>query len=1132
MKTIFKYILLLFFCFWSVSSFAAYKTDYLTVTENAKVYKKASIGKTVTPSVTLDVSGNVKIDYTENIATADGTHYFDITVTGAKDPAGSAEVSGLYSAYNWTSGTNGAFVANAIEGVARSRSTDEAGTFRGILGRVYVDPSVTGSATARTAVGIEASARASYSGGAEMVAESGTAFVGQRIWMAPYFSSDSVDNINNFWGLWIYGEHPTSRNADAAIKISDAGGGFRDDIILQSGDGITNAVAGTITTNAILTVPTVNATSLGGTLSTASQPNITSIGTLLGLTISGTTTTDILIATTANITTITGTISTANYASTANYSNDSDKLDAQQGSYYLDASNINAGTLGSAYLSGSYTITSSTANALSSYDITVSTANYAVTSNALSSYDITVSSSNACLDINLAYKNINNSFSVGQTISGDVTANNAIFQGDVTVNRLLAGSNSNYTDYPNVIVNVSNGNTGHTYTGFVSLVGEAVSDGTDTATGVGGVATTSGNYWSRGIAGVGKVNNTADTGTAVGVYARALDSHTGGTNIGLVGAAQNGNLNYSVYGQYGWLYNADYVGIATPNPTEALSVSGNALITGSVTGNSAYFVTVTGTPTFTGDLKISSQKLGSSTYDSMNDFVNSFGSTGRKTGGLITNVSDATINVTAGTGFIKASDDDNAQLMFCDWAASDNITIPSSSVRYIGVDYNGGSPVVVAHTSFDWDLDSQFPLGRVVNETINGADEIYILNNPWWVTDGITNTTEAIRSFGLLRRDETVGGLILSTTGTRCIAVSAGTVWSGLVEFPFTAINTNVAGSIESYWYKSGEGWQESATENFSVTQWNDVTQTTLQTIGANKYCNVWIYLEMNQSTPSICLIYPQAQYNTAAEAEAKSAPDNIPQHISSMGVLIGRFIIKQGTNTPISTQSAFATKFSASVVTSHSNLTDLEADTHTQYSLVDGTRAFTGSISAPGATFSGTSTSNTIVCLVTANITNLNVTNNAVISCTANVSTLNAISTTINVVGTLNVSGDIVTLGPIDFDDVQVGGVTSNVLGWATYSERTIIIKKVGATVTVYFALEGTSNDTVCSFTVPWNSRYTMNIQQASAYDNTTALDPNGVINLTAGSSTVTISKSRTSAAWTNSGGKITRGEFQYFTE
>lgn len=39
------------------------------------------------------------------------------------------------------------------------------------------------------------------------------------------------------------------------------------------------------------------------------------------------------------------TVSTADYATTANYSNNSDKLDSQEGSYYTNATNISSGTL-------------------------------------------------------------------------------------------------------------------------------------------------------------------------------------------------------------------------------------------------------------------------------------------------------------------------------------------------------------------------------------------------------------------------------------------------------------------------------------------------------------------------------------------------------------------------------------------------------------------------------------------------------------------------------------------------------------------------------------------------------------------------------------------------------------------
>jgi hypothetical protein len=133
-----------------------------------------------------------------------------------------------YFRYNMrpTTPSNPTSEVTGIEGVVGiySAFADNSTTARGGYFRTYIDANATYKV--RTSIGCEISARAGYSGGTDCVADSGTAFVGARIWMAPFFSSGSVGNIDNFWGLWIYGEHSSQRNADAAIKVSDAGGGF------------------------------------------------------------------------------------------------------------------------------------------------------------------------------------------------------------------------------------------------------------------------------------------------------------------------------------------------------------------------------------------------------------------------------------------------------------------------------------------------------------------------------------------------------------------------------------------------------------------------------------------------------------------------------------------------------------------------------------------------------------------------------------------------------------------------------------------------------------------------------------------------------------------------------------------
>ena len=193
--------------------------------------KRLGIG-TNAPAFSIDLVGNMRGVYTEAAAAADGTRYFQYTVNSSSDPAATAEVTSLYGSYNWTAGTDGVFIVNGVEGAVRSRANDEAGTFRGGYFRTYIDTDTNPNASMRTAVGAEISARASRLGGPEAVAELGTAFIGARIWMAPYFTDASIPNINNSHALWILNETPNGgawgKYIDRAITVDATtyGSGF------------------------------------------------------------------------------------------------------------------------------------------------------------------------------------------------------------------------------------------------------------------------------------------------------------------------------------------------------------------------------------------------------------------------------------------------------------------------------------------------------------------------------------------------------------------------------------------------------------------------------------------------------------------------------------------------------------------------------------------------------------------------------------------------------------------------------------------------------------------------------------------------------------------------------------------
>ena len=168
---------------------------------------------------------------------------------------------------------------------------------------------------------------------------------------------------------------------------------------------------------------------------------------------------------------------------------------------------------------------------------------------------------------------------------------------------LLVGSTASLTDFPLAKIIGSAGNTGHTYTGNIGTIGEAVASATDTATGVGGVASTNGANQGRGVAGVGKVSATGDGGASIGGYFRAEDTHAGGRNIGLYAFATGGASNHALYlaggdiytpQQQNWtLYDnyanalrfnstgkADILNIVTTDGAEGVTMSGTLGVTG------------------------------------------------------------------------------------------------------------------------------------------------------------------------------------------------------------------------------------------------------------------------------------------------------------------------------------------------------------------------------------------------------------------------------------------------------------------------------------------------------------------------------------------------------------------------
>ena len=317
---------------------------------------------------------------------------------------------------------------------------------------------------------------------------------------------------------------------------------------------------------------------------------------------------------------------------------------------------------------------------------------------------------------------------------------------------------------------------------------------------------------------------------------------------------------------------------------------------------------------------------GGGSYSSLNDAWNLFNSAGRISGGALTNPSGTNVVVEAGEGIFRIADDDVSQVKFGNWSASDPIAIATNTIKYIGVEWNGGSPQVISYDDDgEFDLDTEFPLGTVINQ----ADTIYILNNPWWVGDGLTNVIERFQAQGWLIRDENMGGLVIGYTGTRALTMTSGTVWGRLVEFPISEFDSSGADTFNMY-YQDGAG---NFLEQSDLSQWNNTAWDdggVLTTINNNQYSVLWVWLNVGADEPAI--IYPQQTYSNVASAEAEEVPNTFPSYWSKGGILLGRIIVKQGVDAPIEVQSAFSQVFNPAQATDHGNLGGLGDDDHLQY--------------------------------------------------------------------------------------------------------------------------------------------------------------------------------------------------------
>jgi len=314
------------------------------------------------------------------------------------------------------------------------------------------------------------------------------------------------------------------------------------------------------------------------------------------------------------------------------------------------------------------------------------------------------------------------------------------------------------------------------------------------------------------------------------------------------------------------------------------------------------------------------ESIGTPTYDDFQDWLDIIQSAGRICGGEITEnaAHNGTIDVAAGTGFIKTSDSATGTTKSFDWDADTGIALTDNMINYVYMDYNGGAPIIGVTTDrTTLDGRTEFILGKVYRE----GTTLHILSFGIRLTELAYNEHERLIS---VRGFERASGGEISETGQRYLTSGAGIFYFGLNKIETLAQDTSGADRF-TYWYRDGGGGWTKVTgqQQIDNTHYDDGSGA-LATLTANRYGVHWVYVHFDSD---INVVYGQGNYKLA-EAGNAVLPDSVPELVSDFGVLAAKIVVqKSGTNL-LTVESAYKELFPTTFPPKLSDLTDVNAET------------------------------------------------------------------------------------------------------------------------------------------------------------------------------------------------------------
>ncbi|MHA2012789.1 MAG: hypothetical protein ACTSWG_10520 [Candidatus Helarchaeota archaeon] len=311
--------------------------------------------------------------------------------------------------------------------------------------------------------------------------------------------------------------------------------------------------------------------------------------------------------------------------------------------------------------------------------------------------------------------------------------------------------------------------------------------------------------------------------------------------------------------------------------------------------------------------------LGSPTYKSLQNLFDTTQSSGILSGGEITDAGSGQINISAVKGVIKTTNSDIGDNVCFDLDALSGVSLTDNSINYISIDYNSGSPQFVVGTSNTANGHTTFNLGKVYRE----ATSLDIINSGLRINDNIKRLQQKF-----LEEDDlqVISGAVISETGTRNIALTAGIIYAGLNKITVSSFDSSGADTFEYYYY-NGSNWIESDQSQIDNTNYNDNTSGLVE-LTSNRYGIHWVYLS---SSGTVLIVYGQGDY-TLAQAQSAQPLSSLPDHISETGILRGKIIIQKSASSFTEIENVADTIFQAQNPVNHNDLGGLQGGVSTEY--------------------------------------------------------------------------------------------------------------------------------------------------------------------------------------------------------